>query len=155
MRAVAWSLSFPGAVHEAEACWYDTSRWTAWVDGLDRVVSVDDSWPCAGATVVWDSGPAGRGRVVEQVVEYEARSGQMVDVEDDSISGRQRVSFTPVDGSVEVAMSLEYELKRRSLVTPLVDVLFIKRAMTASLRTTLTRFGVQLAAAREANRPPS
>jgi hypothetical protein len=27
-------------VAEAEHCWYDTSRWSFWVDGLDRVLEV-------------------------------------------------------------------------------------------------------------------
>ena len=56
-------------------CWYDTGRWVAWVDGLDAVVSVDGDWPRVGATVSWQSGPAGRGRVTERVVGYEPLGG--------------------------------------------------------------------------------
>lgn len=144
MGTAATTLEFPGTVHEAEMLWYDTERWVAWVDGLEAIVSVDGDWPSVGATVVWQSGPAGRGRVTERVVEYEPLTGQTLEVEDDSITGRQSVSFTPVDHSVEVVLRLEYRLKKRSPITPLVDLLFIRNAVRASLRATLTRFGVEL-----------
>jgi hypothetical protein len=140
--------SFPGSVHEAERCWYDTAHWPEWVDGLVRVLEVQGDWPRAGALVRWESGPAGRGRVLERVLEHEELAGQSVAVEDDSITGRQQVTFTPVNGSVELQLSLSYEIKRRSLFTPLVDALFIRRAMATSLRKTLSRFGGQLAASR-------
>jgi hypothetical protein len=151
MRTVSVVLPFPGTVHEAETCWYDTRRWPAWVDGLDRIVDVAGNWPRAGASVTWESGPAGRGRVVERVVSHEPLAGQTLDVQDDSIKGRQSVAFTPVDEEVEVALSLEYEIKNRSIFTPLIDMLFIRRAMATSLRTTLARFGAELAGAHADN----
>jgi hypothetical protein len=45
-------------------------------------------------------------------------------------------------------LSLEYQIKRSSLVTPLIDLLFIRRAMTVSLGATLARLGAELAASR-------
>jgi Polyketide cyclase / dehydrase and lipid transport len=146
MRSVSVSRTFPGTVHEAETCWYDTTQWPAWVDGLDRVADVTEDWPAAGASVRWESGPAGRGRVRELVVVQERLAGQTLEVEDDSIRGRQSVAFTPVDGDVEIVLRLEYEIERGSIFTPIVDLLFIRRAMAASLGTTLTRFGAELAA---------
>jgi hypothetical protein len=131
-------------VQDAEARWYDTSRWPEWVDGLAQMISVDGDWPRVGASVCWESGPAGRGRVVERVTAFEQLRGQTVEVEDDSITGRQTVSFRPLDGTVEVSLSLSYQLKKRSLLTPLLDVLFIRRAMTSSLHGTVTRFGLEL-----------
>lgn len=153
MRAARVVQTFDATVAEAERCWYDTARWPHWVDGLDRVLGVDGDWPGVGATVTWESGPAGRGMVTERVVAYEPLRGQALEVHDGSIQGRQSVTFTPVDGGVEVAMSLEYELLRRSLVSPVVDMLFIKRAMVASLRSSVSRFGVELQAARGGQRP--
>src|SRR5438067_2519823 len=138
----------PGSVHEAEMLWYDTPRWPSWVDGLDRVTGVEPRWPQLGATVTWQSGPAGRGRVVERVVAYEPLSGQTVEVQDDSIRATQTVSFVPEDANVAVTLSLGYELKRRSPLMRVVDVLFIRRAMTRSLEQTLSRFGAELGAAR-------
>ena len=144
MGAVEVTLGFPGSVHDAESLWYDTGRWVAWVDGLDAVVSVDAEWPRVGATVVWQSGPAGRGRVTERVVEYEPLDGQTVDVHDDALTGRQSIRFTPDEHAVEVTLRLEYRVTKRSIITPLVDLLFIRNAVRASLRATLARFGLEL-----------
>jgi hypothetical protein len=145
MRSVRAARSVDATVHEAETCWYDTSRWSAWVDGLERIVTVSRDWPGRGAGVVWQSGPAGRGRVSERVIAHEPLSGQTVEVSDDSISGRQTVAFVPAAEGVEVALTLEYELRRRSVVTPMVDLLFIRRAMEGSLASTLAHFAIELA----------
>ena len=139
---------FPGSVHEAEDCWYDTSGWPGWVDSLARIVSVEGDWPETGATVVWESTPAGRGRVREQVIAYEALAGQTNEVEDDSIRGQQQVTFTPAASGVEVELSLTYSIKRRSPITPVIDWLFVRPPMTVSLTKTLERFAVALEASR-------
>jgi hypothetical protein len=144
MATARASRSLPGLVHEAELRWYDTERWPAWVDGLDRVLSADENWPEVGATVIWESGPAGRGRVTERVLAYEARRGQTVQVEDDSITGRQSVSFVPAGDGLEVQLRLEYRITKSSIVTPVVDFLFIRRVMSRSLAYTLERFEVEL-----------
>jgi hypothetical protein len=145
--------TLPGTVYEIEQRWYDTSRWTAWVEGLRRVVEVAGEWPAVGASVTWDSGPAGRGHVVERVIAHEPLAGQTVAVDDSSITGRQSVAFVPIDDGVEVELTLSYELKKRSLFTPLVDSLFIKRAMATSLATTLSRFGAEVGSHRSLTGP--
>ena len=89
MGAVTVAFTFEGSVHEAEQCWYDTRRWPMWVDGLESVVDVRGDWPRVGSEVIWQSGPAGRGRVRERVVEFEALAGARLDVEDESIRGSQ------------------------------------------------------------------
>jgi hypothetical protein len=144
MGSVDVCLAFPGSVHDAETLWYNTDRWVAWVDGLDGIVSVDGDWPRTGATVVWQSGPAGRGRVTERVVEYEPLEGQTVEVTDESITGRQSVRFTPDEHAVEVSLRLDYRVTKRSILTPIIDRLFIRNAVRASLRATLARFGLEL-----------
>ncbi len=149
MTTLTVSQDFPGTVHEAERCWYDTARWEAWVDGLNRVEEVSPQWPTVGARVRWRSGPAGRGQVVELVTEHERLSGQTVEVCDDSIDGRQSVRFIPTgENTVTIELTLRYRIRRRSPLTPLIDALFIRRPMRASLESTLTHFGVALAAAR-------
>ena len=40
--------------------------------------------------------------------------------------------------------NLPPELKKRSLVMPIVDLLFVRNAWRSSLRSTLTRFGVEV-----------
>ncbi len=153
MRAVRVSTVLPGTVPEVEQCWYDTSRWPSWIDGLDQVLAVAGPWPEVGSVVTWESGPAGRGRVTERVVSHEALAGQTVEVEDVSIRGRQSVAFTARLDAVQIGLTLEYALKRRSPVSPIVDALFIKRAMAASLNVTLAHFAVELRATRRGGRP--
>ena len=129
-----------GLASEAEELWYDSRRWPAWVDGFGHVEKLEGDWPEVGARSVWESRPGGRGRVVERVTAYEARTGQTLDVEDERLRGVQRVSFEPGPEGVEVALELEYELKDRNPFTPLTDALFIRRALRDSLKRTLLRF---------------
>lgn len=152
MRRASAENSFAVPVQQAEAVWYDTERWPEWIDGLRRVTERSGDWPRAGASVSWESNPAGRGHVVERVTAYEPGRGQTLEVQDDSIRGCQRVAFHELDGGVLVELALEYELKARSVLTPVVDALFIRRAMAASLRSTLERFGIALAGARAGTR---
>jgi hypothetical protein len=145
MPTVRVSQTVPSTVAEAERCWYATAGWPRWIDGCDRVLRVDPQWPAVGATVVWGTGPAGRGEVTEHVVAHKPLEGQTLEVQDDSIFGRQQVAFVPVGlEAVTVELSLAYQLRRRSLFSPLVDLLFIRRAMDASLATTLRRFSAEL-----------
>jgi hypothetical protein len=134
------AVTLPGLASEAEALWYDLTRWPSWVDGFGHVDKVEGEWPAAGARVVWLSKPAGRGRVAERVVAYEPRTGQTLEVEDEKMRATQRVAFAPGAQGVEVALELDYELKDRNALTPVVDALFIRRALRDSLRRTLVRF---------------
>jgi hypothetical protein len=78
--------------------------------------------------------------VVERVAAYETRAGQTLEVEDDKLRGTQKVTFEPGTDEVEVALELEYELKHSNVMTPLTDVLFIRRALRDSLNRSLIRF---------------
>jgi hypothetical protein len=133
------SVEVPGLASEAEALWYDPVRWPAWIDGFAHVVELAERWPAEGR-LVWHGTPGGRGRVLETVTAYEPRGGQTLAVEDSRLRGTQRVEFTPGPDNVKITLSLDYELKERNPLTPLVDLLFVRRAIVASLRRTLTRF---------------
>jgi hypothetical protein len=140
MGRASATVSVPGRAAEAEALWYDPHRWASWIDGFGHVIALEGDWPNVGARLVWESRPGGRGRVQESVVAYESRTGQTLEVEDAQISGRQRVEFTPAPDHVDVTLSLAYEIKDRNLVTPIVDLLFVRRAWNDALRRTVTRF---------------
>ena len=140
MPKVRTAVTVPGLASDAEALWYDPQRWPAWVDGFGHLVKLEGDWPAPGARAVWDSKPGGRGRVVERVTAYEARTGQTLEVEDEKLRGTQRVAFEPGSEGVEVALELTYELKQRNPLTPLTDLLFIRRALRDSLRRSLLRF---------------
>jgi Polyketide cyclase / dehydrase and lipid transport len=139
MGRASASIKVPGLASDAEALWYDPVRWPAWVDGLAHVVELADGWPASGA-LKWDSAPGGRGRVLEVVRAYEPRRGQTLEVEDGRLRGTQRVEFKPGPDAVEVTLTLDYELKERNALTWLVDGLFVRREIAASLRRTLARF---------------
>ena len=145
-------IEVPGrSVAQAEALWYDTARWASFVDGLAHIYAVEGEHPQAGSAVKWESFPGGRGRVLERVVAHEPGRGQVSDVQDTQMRGRQTLTFEEFDGgSVRLGLELDYELKRRSIFTPLVDMLFVRRAQGDSLRRTLIRFARELDA-----EPPS
>src|SRR3954451_20241657 len=118
MPSVRASVSVPGLASEAEALWYDPQRWPAWVDGFGHLAKLEGEWPEAGARAVWDSPPNGRGRVVERVTAYEARSGQSLAGGDEKRRGTQTVSFEPGPDGVAIALELDYELKSTSMFMP-------------------------------------
>src|SRR4051794_39093010 len=111
MSKVTASIEVPYAVSAAEALWYDTARWAAFVDGFGAIRSAEGDWPGGGARVVWDSSPGGRGRVVETVDAYEVRMRQVVHVEDEKLRGIQTVEFEPREGGAKMSLSLDYSLK--------------------------------------------
>jgi hypothetical protein len=138
------AISIPDfSVAEAEELWYDRTRWPAFVDGLKHVHAVEGDYPRAGV-VKWVSHEGGRGRVLEQVVAYTPGEGQELEVQDLKIHGRQKVRFTPLDGGVGVELELYYAIKERTVLTPVVDLLFVRRAQSDSLRRTLERFAREL-----------
>ena len=139
MGRASASIEVPGLASDAEALWYDRIRWASWIDGFGHVAQLSDGWPAEGR-LVWDSLPGGRGRVLEIVTAYEARVGQTLAIEDERMRGTQRVAFKPGPDAVEVTLELSYELKQRYPLTWLVDLLFVRREVAASLRRTLARF---------------
>ena len=148
-------IELPVQVSAAEALWYDVDRWPAFVDGFKAVAKLEGDWPRAGARLVWDSVPAGRGRVVERVSHYEVRTGQTAEVEDAQLLGTQTVSFVPRDaGGCHMTLELRWRLKQRSPVSPLVDALFVRRAFGDALRRTLSRFAREVRAEQELRRDP-
>jgi hypothetical protein len=149
MSRIGVRIEVGAPVTAAEALWYDPERWSGFVDGFARLVELRGDWPHPGARAVWESTPAGRGRVNEEVVDYEPGVGQTVAVEDPRLRGTQRVSFAPADGGAEARLELEYRLRDRNPLMGLVDLLFIRRAMRDSLRRTLDRFAHELAADHE------
>src|SRR3954451_22735108 len=142
MGRVRAEVTVAALASAAEELWYDTGRWPTFIDGLAHIAKVEGDWPRAGR-VVWDARPNGRGRVMEIVQAYEARAGQTVLVEDDKITGTQRIEFHPTEAGCRVVLELDYRLKQRG-PGPIVDVLFVRRPMTDSLKRTLALFRREL-----------
>jgi hypothetical protein len=140
----------PGRISDAEALWYDTSRWPTFIDGFHHVASVDPGWPAEG-TMVWDSTRDGRGRVVETVERHEPRVGQTIHVEDPKLSGTQSIAFAALEGDrTRLTLELSYKLKDRPAgpLAPIVDAVFIRPRQREALARTLARFARELAAER-------
>ena len=149
MSRVRASIDVPGLASEAEALWYDTSRWPTFIDGLHHVARLEGDWPHAGARVLWDSNPGGRGRVQERVLQFVAREGQTVAVEDEKIHGTQRVGFSPTPTGVTVSLELRYTLKQSRPAMAIFDLLFVRRPQREALQRTLRRFRTEVAAERQ------
>ena len=150
MRRARATERLPGRVGEAEALWYDRTRWAGWIDGFAAIRTEEGHWPEPGATVVWDSRPSGRGRVGERVASYEPRRGHVLEVEDAQLRGTQSVGFEPRgDDAFDMTLELAYELKEGGPMRAVTDLLFIRRALGDSLRRTLNRFAAELATERE------
>jgi uncharacterized membrane protein len=132
-----------GAVVEL---WFDLRRWPSFVDGFAHASKREADWPATGGRLVWESTPRGRGLVIERVTAYEPGVRQNADVEDPRMRGTQSVRFRPLADGTAIGLQLEYSLKERNPLTPLVDLLFIRRSLRDSLRRTLVRFARELKA---------
>lgn len=136
----------PGRISDAEALWYDLSRWPAFIDGFHHAVGDHGAWPESGE-LVWDSVPGGRGRVRERVRSYEARVGQVAGVEDEKTTATQTIAFDALpDDRVRVTLELRYTLREQPLgpLWNVVDFLFIRPRQRDALARTLVRFAREL-----------
>ena len=111
MRTAGAGTDVPLAPAAALALWTDLSRWPSFVEGFARLVEDDPGWPAPDARLVWESVPAGRGRVTEKVVESsEDRIATMVF--EDRLAGRQEFRVAPGPRGAAVELSLEYTLTK-------------------------------------------
>lgn len=124
----------------ARRLWTDLSRWPSFVDGFGNVLETTGDWPEPGSKVVWQSGPAGRGRVTERVVECTDEIF-VTDVFEDQLAGTQSLWFSVG----EVVMELDYQLQKGGPLRGMTDVLFIRRALSDALARTLRRFSTEAA----------
>lgn len=142
MRTARAEGEVPLTPEAALRLWTDVSRWPSFVEGFARVVELDPGWPGEGSRAIWESVPAGRGRVTEKVVD--GAPGRFATlIFEDRLSGRQTFRAIESEGGARVEVSLEYTLTGYGLLGPVADVIFIRRALRDSLRRTITRFGVE------------
>lgn len=122
--------------------WTDVSRWPSFVEGFARVTELDPEWPAEGSRAIWESVPAGRGKVTEKVTD--AGPGHFATlVFEDRLAGRQTFRAIESEGGSHVDVTLEYTLTSYGPLGPVADALFIRRALRDSLRRTLTRFEIE------------
>jgi hypothetical protein len=123
--------------------WTDVDRWPSFVEGFAHPVDRSPEWPHAGARLVWESSPAGRGRVTEKVVEAEGPDRFVTQVFEERLHGVQTFRVVESEGGSRAELALEYELTKYGPLSAVADVIFIRRAIRDSLRRTLSRFAVE------------
>jgi hypothetical protein len=123
--------------------WADPTRWATFVEGFARVIEQDPGWPAEGSRLVWESVPAGRGRVTEKVMRGAAAERFATQVFEERLVGLQTFRAAESDAGSRVELSLEYTLTKYGPLGGLADAIFIRRALRDSLRRTLSRFAVE------------
>jgi hypothetical protein len=127
---------------EALALWADVERWPSFVEGFARRLELSAEWPAKGARVVWKSGPDGRGRVTETVVDNSIGAFS-TQVFEEALMGTQTLRAEPSGEGSTVELTLDYELAKYGPLAGLADAIFIRRALRDALRRTLFRFSVE------------
>jgi hypothetical protein len=123
--------------------WTDVERWPTFVEGFARPLERAPDWPAAGARLVWESSPAGRGRVTEKVLEGEGTDRFVTAVFEDRLHGTQSFRVVESEAGSRAELSLEYTLTKYGPLSAVADAIFIRRAIRDSLRRTLARFAVE------------
>jgi hypothetical protein len=123
--------------------WSDVSRWPSFVEGFARELERSPEWPAAGARIVWESTPAGRGRVTEKVAEGEGPDRFVTHVFEERLHGTQTFRVVESEAGSRAELALDYELTKYGPLGAVADVIFIRRAIRDSLRRTLSRFAVE------------
>ena len=123
--------------------WADAPRWPTFVEGFARVVEQDPAWPAEGSRLVWESVPAGRGRVTEKVVRGAAADRFATQIFEERLIGVQTFRAAESEAGSRVELSLEYTLTKYGALGGVADAIFIRRALRDSLRRTLARFAVE------------
>lgn len=126
--------------------WTNLDRWPTFVEGFARVIEPAPDWPETGAKLVWTSGPGGRGRVTEKVTGSEPGTSFSTQIYEEALSGTQLVTFgVAEDGRTRVELRLDYTLTGGGPFKVVMDVLFIRRALSQALQRTLARFAAEAA----------
>jgi hypothetical protein len=142
VRSASAAAEVPLAPEAALRLWTDLSRWPSFVEGFARAVEVDPDWPAADSRVIWESVPAGRGRVTEKVAEGAPGSFATL-IFEDRMAGRQTFRAIESEGGARVELIVEYTLTKYGPLGALADAIFIRRALRDSLRRTVERFRVE------------
>jgi hypothetical protein len=123
--------------------WTDVDRWASFVEGFARALELSPEWPAAGARVIWESTPAGRGRVTEKGVEGARPDRFVTTVFEERLHGTQTFRVVESEGGSRAELALEYTLTKYGPLSAVADAIFIRRAIRDSLRRTMFRFAVE------------
>ena len=142
MRTAQARGTIPLTPPDALALWSDVQRWPSFVEGFARRLELSSEWPGKGARVVWESGPDGRGRVTETVMENSGGAFS-TQVFEEALMGTQTLRVAPADEGSSVELTLDYDLAKYGPLSGIADAIFIRRALRDALRRTLLRFAIE------------
>ena len=123
--------------------WTNPARWSTFIEGFARILEQDAGWPAEGTRLVWESVPAGRGRVTEKVLTAPTADRFATRIFEERLIGVQTFRAAESESGSRVELSLEYALTKYGPLNAVADAIFIRRAVRDSLRRTLFRFGVE------------
>lgn len=137
MGKVSEELLIPAPLADVWDLYFERRTWPMWVDQLRTVESVSDGYPEAGGKLVWKSGPAGRGRVEENVLEHEHRRLHRIGFKDESSEGEQTTIFSMKGQGTLVHIDFVYGLLQAGPLGPITDRLFVRSQMRRMLARSL------------------
>jgi len=143
VSAVTDSVVVEASLAEAWDHYFNADGWAAWVDGFGRV-EASSGYPEAGGSLRWTSIQAGRGEVIERVVEHLPRRLHRVSFEDPTSSGELRVSFAIEGRGTRVTQALDYRLRSRGPLARLTDLFFVRSQVRGSMRRSLERLKLEV-----------
>ena len=143
MRTAAAQAELVLTPEAALRLWTDVDRWSSFVEGFARTLERSPDWPGGGARLVWESTPAGRGRVTEKVAQAEGPDRFVTQVFEERLHGTQTFRVVESEAGSHAELSLEYTLTKYGPLAAVADAIFIRRAIRDSLRRTLARFAVE------------
>jgi hypothetical protein len=123
--------------------WTDLDRWPSFIEGFARTLECSPDWPAGNARLIWESTPAGRGRVTEKVAQGQGPDRFVTHVYEERLLGTQTFRVVESTGGSRAELSLEYALTKYGPLSAVADAIFIRRAIRDSLRRTLFRFSVE------------
>jgi len=137
MATVEAEIVVPASLAEVWDLYFSRPTWPSWVDEFRGITESGEGYPEEGGTLVWYSGPAGRGAVTETVLEHEPRRSHRIRYLDENSEGEQLTTFEIAgEGKTKVSLELEYGLVAPTFL-PFTDRFFVRPQLRNSLIRTL------------------
>lgn len=141
--ATTESVLVGASLKQAWDFYFEPAGWINWVDGFGRVESAV-GYPELDGRLVWESVPAGRGRVSERVLAHEPRTLHRIAFEDPESRGELTTRFAVEGEGTRVTLELDYALASGGPIAWVTDRVFVRGQMRASLRRTLARYRLEV-----------
>jgi hypothetical protein len=136
---VSASIRARASLAETWDHYFDARGWTVWVDGF-QTTEAAEGYPKEGGTLRWRSVAAGRGRVVERVLEHEPRRRHRIHFEDPQSEGELLTEMIIEGDGTRLTLTMDYRLNGRGPFTWATDRLFVRAQVRRSLERSVLRF---------------